>query len=110
MRGPKEIGAPTGGIGVAAGATALTPRDKDLTPVLGPGVQRTTVSLFYFLGAAGRGGRSFLGALCPLVSLVPGGCDDRIGDARPGVFPLERLPFGCALPRLRPARFGQPKS
>jgi hypothetical protein len=36
--GPKEVGAPASGIEVAPGANALTPRDKDLTPVFGPGI------------------------------------------------------------------------
>jgi hypothetical protein len=35
---PHEVGAPARGIGVALDAAALTPRVKDLTPVLGPGI------------------------------------------------------------------------
>lgn len=33
---PKEVGAPARGIDGALGAKALTPRDTDLAPVLGP--------------------------------------------------------------------------
>ena len=35
---PKEVGAPARGIRVAPGATALTPRDTGLSPVLGLGI------------------------------------------------------------------------
>ena len=37
-----EVGAPTSGMEVALSADALTPRDGDLNPVLGPEVQRAT--------------------------------------------------------------------
>src|ERR1700687_2670231 len=80
MRGPKEVGAPPRGIEVALGAEALTPRDgrpRSGSRARGPahhGTAYTTPP-----GAAGRGGRSCLGASCPQASLVPGVRDDRMG-------------------------------
>ena len=92
VRPQKKLALPLLGLKSRVGATALTPRDTDLYPVFGLGVQHATVGLVYFAGAAGRGGRSFPGVSYPQASLVPGVCDDRTGDT-PRVFPLERMPL-----------------
>ena len=71
-RGPKEVGAPASRIGVALGANALTPQDKDLYPVLGPGSHHHGHPYLIHVGAAGRGGRFFSGTFVSADELGPG--------------------------------------
>ena len=74
------------------------PRGRAARLFRGTGVEPKGSRLYYDL-AAGRGDRIFLGASCPLVSLVPGDGDDLIGDARSLRVPVQETALTFLLSR-----------
>src|SRR5262249_15970024 len=93
---------------VASGANALTPRDRDLTPVLGPGIHHHDPLAYNTPGRGSRWPALPWRAACPLISLAPGGGADAVGGAAraaPCPAPGPVSPFGRLLlcyPRPRP--------
>ena len=81
MRGPKEVGAPIAGIMVAKMRMPGRPRIETSAWYLGRGSNASRLCYAIPEPTVGRGGRLNPGALCPKASLVPGVCDNRIGDA-----------------------------
>jgi hypothetical protein len=80
-RGPKEVGAPIAGIQLAQARMPGRPRIKTSAWYLGRGSNASRLGYATPQPAVGRGGRLNPGALCPEASLVPGVCDNHIGDA-----------------------------
>src|SRR5438874_12832790 len=99
--GLNEVGAPANGIVFASGETPGRPGMTDLTPVLGPEITPHDARQCITPPAVGRGGRTSLGASCPVISLVPGGRGDTPGGTAP-VTPFGRL---LSSPPPAPAAF-----
>src|SRR4051812_1622129 len=79
------VGAPASGIGVRDWRDALTPPVEDRVPGTRARDRPPRRRHPILTVAAGRGGRDSLGASCPAVSLVPGGCVPPIGGPSPTV-------------------------